>query len=1057
MRSLADLLWTIVRWVLPLTVAAVVVAFVLGSNRVGEEIRRRVEARLQAALPNLAVHIGGASLLEGEGIVVRRITIADPAQPSDRNTLIAIEEVRVACGTGLQDLLAGNPQITALRVVRPVVHARRGGDGGWSLSSLVAGRGGGGLTVPVAIEDATLLVDAEGVGGRLSLRNIGVNLRPAAGVDGGAAILVNGAVGGDLFDRAAFEGRILAAGGYELVGQVASLELSPRLRSLVPAAATPADWLAGLRGRLDVEWRATGDLAALDRSDFRATGRLESGHFEVPGLPFAISDVSAAFTADPSGVSVERVEAHSGSTLVRGSGRLGGWNAAADYDVTVEAERMLVGHHWEALLPQAVAAHWSKLLPAGEVDVRAHLVRQAGTITPDVSLRCRNVSLTYYRFPYRVDRTVGTVTLRDEMLSMHLTGEAGGHPVTVEAAVRTTPGSQGFVEVRGDGMRIDDALLAAMPTRSADIVRSLRGAGTFDFVFRHDRAADLPNGFANSLGIHLDQCTMAYAGFPYPLGNVTGSIHMDRGNWTIREITGSNDTGVVRCTGRLQRIGEDDGELTLHLAGTNVVLEKELRDALPPGVRRIWDDVTPRGTAEFTAEVKHRVKQRRTEVEIVAAPQGDTVSIEPAWFPYRLERLRGRLHWKDGVLAFDDVRGAHARTSVSAEGTCRFSPDGGWHVSFARLAADRFHADHDVLRALPAGLRQAVAGVRLRGMLSVDGALDIFSTAPQVVAGPGGRPEAVPGPAAAAWDMQLDMEQAAVDVGMPLEHVHGGIRLRGQSDGTTWRSLGDVAIDSAMWRGVQLTAVRGPLAMDAAGARFGGQAAADPRVAARRMTARVADGILEVDGSVAAGEAGAFAVTASLANADLARLAGDMSGAVRRYQGRVHGGIEIRGSRAGTHSLVGRGQVKLTDADIYELPVTVALLKILRVKNPDRNAFTSSLVDFRIEGPHAYLDTLELSGDAISLVGNGEVDFDSRINLVLRPIMGEAETQLPAMKRLLGGASGQFVLVHVDGTIAEPMTSTEAFPTLAAAVQRLQSRRRADGVTAAVWEDRGPR
>lgn len=1054
MRSLADFLWTIVRWALPLSVAAVVVAVVLGSNRVGEEVRRRVEARLQSLLPDVAVHVGGASLVEGEGIVVRRISVVDSSQPSDRNTLITIEEVRVACGTALKDLMAGDPRITSVRVIRPVVHARRGADGGWSLGPLAARRQGGGLAVPVAIDDATLLVDAEGVGGRLTLRNIGIDLRPAVGLDGAAAILVRGAVGGDLFDRAVFEGRLLAAGGFELAGQVASLELSPRLRSLVQAAATPPEWLVGLRGRLDVDWRASGNLAALDRSSFSVTGRLESGHFEYPGLPFTISDVSAAFTADPGGVSVERVEAHSGSTLVRGSGRLAGWDAAADFDVTVEAERMLVGHHWEGLLPQPVAAHWSKLLPAGEVDVRAHLVRHAGTITPDVSLRCRNVSLTYYRFPYRVDRTVGTVTLKDDLLSMHLTGEAGGHPVTVEAAVRTATGGRGFVEVRGDGMRIDDALLAAMPTRSADIVRSLRGEGTFDFVFRHERSADLPGGFANSLGIHLAQCTMAYAGFPYPLGNVTGSIHMDRGNWTIREITGSNDTGVVRCTGRLQRIGEDDSELTLHLAGTNVVLEKELRDALPPGVRRIWDDVTPRGTAEFTAEVKHRVKQRRTEVEIVAAPQGDTVSIEPAWFPYRLERLRGRLHWKDGVLAFDDVRGAHARTTVSAEGTCRFSSDGGWHVSFARLAADRFHADHDVLRALPAGLRQAVAGVRLRGMLSVDGALEIYSTAAQMVAGPGGRPEAVPGPAAAAWDMQLDMEQAALDVGMPLEHVHGGIRLRGQSDGTTWRSVGDVAIDSAMWRGVQLTVVRGPLVMDAAGARFGIQAGADPRTAVRRMTAKVADGTLEVDGSVAAGDVGAFAVTASLANADLARLAGDMSGGPHRYRGRVHGGIEIRGSRAGTHSLVGRGQVKLTDADIYELPVTVALLKILRVKNPDRNAFTSSLVDFRIEGPHAYLDTIELSGDAISLVGNGEVDFDSRINLVLRPIMGEAETQLPAMKRLLGGASGQFMLVHVDGTVTEPTTSTEAFPTLAAAVQRLQSRRRADGSTAAAWEDR---
>ena len=71
----------------------------------------------------------------------------------------------------------------------------------------------------------------------------------------------------------------------------------------------------------------------------------------------------------------------------------------------------------------------------------------------------------------------------------------------------------------------------------------------------------------------------------------------------------------------------------------------------------------------------------------------------------------------------------HARTTVSTEGACRFTPDGGWHVSFERLTADRFRADHDVLRALPVGLQQAVAGVRLKGLLSLDGALDIYSTA----------------------------------------------------------------------------------------------------------------------------------------------------------------------------------------------------------------------------------------------------------------------------------------------------------------------------------------
>jgi len=123
----------------------------------------------------------------------------------------------------------------------------------------------------------------------------------------------------------------------------------------------------------------------------------------------------------------------------------------------------------------------------------------------------------------------------------------------------------------------------------------------------------------------------------------------------------------------------------------------------------------------------------------------------------------------------------------------------------------------------------------------------------------------------------------------------------------------------------------------------------------------------------------------------------------------------------------------------------VALLKILRVRAPDRSAFTSSLVDFRIEGPRAYLDTIELSGDAISLVGAGEVDFDSNVRLTFRPLMGESAGQLPVMKRVLGGAGGQFMLVHVDGTLAEPRTTTEAFPTLAAALQRLQSQGRAPG------------
>ncbi|MFM8435973.1 MAG: hypothetical protein ACKOBP_11665, partial [Planctomycetia bacterium] len=175
---------------------------------------------------------------------------------------------------------------------------------------------------------------------------------------------------------------------------------------------------------------------------------------------------------------------------------------------------------------------------------------------------------------------------------------------------------------------------------------------------------------------------------------------------------------------------------------------------------------------------------------------------------------------------------------------------------------------------------------------------------------------------AAAWNLQLDIEQGSLDVGVALEHVHGGVRLEGRADGRTWRTDGEITLDSAMWRGVQVTGVQGPLSMDEAGVRFGMPAGArDGRP--RRLAARVAGGTVFVDGSVAAGDSGTFAVAASLADAELERLAADAMAslpgttAAQRYRGKVFGAIEVSGSRAGAHSLVGRGQLRLREADIY--------------------------------------------------------------------------------------------------------------------------------------------
>jgi len=130
----------LVRWALPLTAAGVVAAGAIGTSRIGDEVRVRVQQRLARELPAHAVQVQSASLVEGEGIVVRGVSIVDPRLPRECRQLVWVDEIRLACSTSLAELVANPPRITAVRLRRPVVHAVRLPQGGWTLAGLLGGR-----------------------------------------------------------------------------------------------------------------------------------------------------------------------------------------------------------------------------------------------------------------------------------------------------------------------------------------------------------------------------------------------------------------------------------------------------------------------------------------------------------------------------------------------------------------------------------------------------------------------------------------------------------------------------------------------------------------------------------------------------------------------------------------------------------------------------------------------------------------------------------------------------------------------------------------------------
>ena len=115
----------------------------------------------------------------------------------------------------------------------------------------------------------------------------------------------------------------------------------------------------------------------------------------------------------------------------------------------------------------------------------------------------------------------------------------------------------------------------------------------------------------------------------------------------------------------------------------------------------------------------------------------------------------------------------------------------------------------------------------------------------------------------------------------------------------------------------------------------------------------------------------------------------------------------------------------------------LALLNLISSGNSNTAAFSSSDVSFNVRGDHVYFDRLDLSGDAITLKGIGEMGLDRQLNLDFYSIVGREQLWSPIVRPILGEASRQFLRIHVDGTLSHPVTTQEVLPGLNETLQQL--------------------
>ena len=138
------------------------------------------------------------------------------------------------------------------------------------------------------------------------------------------------------------------------------------------------------------------------------------------------------------------------------------------------------------ILPQSLQEQWNKYLPAGEIDADVRLAYDGQTWRPEVAVRCLNVSFTHSQVPLPAGARQGNAGTEGRSAEAEPDGlqrqPAGAFDGRGGAS--PCPAPTGWFEAKGDDIQLDESLLAALPEKPQEVVRSLDPRGTVNFYVR---------------------------------------------------------------------------------------------------------------------------------------------------------------------------------------------------------------------------------------------------------------------------------------------------------------------------------------------------------------------------------------------------------------------------------------------------------------------------------------------------------------------------------------------------------------------------------------------
>jgi hypothetical protein len=279
-----------------------------------------------------------------------------------------------------------------------------------------------------------------------------------------------------------------------------------------------------------------------------------------------------------------------------------------------------------------------------------------------------------------------------------------------------------------------------------------------------------------------------YRHFKYPLDHLTGRLTLEKNTLAVKLETLKGGQ-PVRLAGTIKNPGVD-AVVELDIQAGSIVIDDELKDAMPPHVRKVIDQFNPSGVVEAHARVfREPLPDRRAHPEgrIKIDAEIDLVErCEITWerLRYPIRNLKGRLEIHPDHWVFKNMIGENGQAKIKASGSVvKLSedklPNGEYPLKIdVALQARNLPFSGELKDALPPAWKRSWPVINPSGASDVDAEVHVAPSVPDrthIVIEP--RPET---------NVRLEVTRSPVSnrdpgamIEFPMEDVRGRVFLSG--------------------------------------------------------------------------------------------------------------------------------------------------------------------------------------------------------------------------------------------------------------------------------------